>query len=71
MKSIVLYTRCEPHTFPTVFNMKYIGINEIYFTNCSPNVINPSLTDSIREMIKLKRYTNPKTDFNAMIGTIK
>ena len=71
MKSIVLYTRCEPHTFPTVFNMKYMGINEIYFTNCSPNVINPSLTDSIREMIKLKRYTNPKSDFNAMIGTIK
>jgi len=67
MKSIVLYTRCEPHTFPTVFNMKYIGINEIYFTNCSPNVINPSLTDSIRKMIKLESYSNPKSDFNNMI----
>ena len=67
MKSIVLYTRCEPHTFPTVFNMKYMGINEIYFTNCSPNVINPSLTDSIRKMIKLESYSNPKSDFNNMI----
>ena len=67
MKSIVLYTRCEPQTFPTVFNMKYIGINEIYFTDCSPNVINPSLTDSIREMIKLKSYTTPQDDFEDMI----
>jgi len=67
MKSIVLYTRCEPHTFPTVFNMKYMGINEIYFTDCSPNVINPTLTTSIREMIKLQRYTNPQSDFKAMI----
>jgi hydroxylamine reductase (hybrid-cluster protein) len=67
MKSIVLYTRCEPHTFPTVFNMKYMGINEIYFTDCSPNVINPALTDTIRKMIDLKRYTNPKDDFKAMI----
>lgn len=68
MKSIVLYTRCEPHTFPTVFNLKYMGINEIYFTDCSSNVINPALTDRIREMLNLKRYTTPKADFKAMIG---
>lgn len=70
MKSIVLYTRCEPHTFPTVFNMKYMGINEIYFTDCSPNVINPVLTDSIREMLQLKRYTNPQSDFKNMVKAI-
>jgi len=66
MKSIVLYTRCEPHTIPTIYNLKYMGIDEIYFTDCSPNVVNPALTDSIRKMIKLQRYTNPKADFSNM-----
>ena len=68
MKSIVLYTRCEPHTIPTVYNLKYMGVNEVYFQDCSPNVVNPGLTDSIRKMIKLQRYTNPKADFKAMVS---
>lgn len=67
MKSIVLYTRCDSHTIPTIFNMKYMSINDIYFTNCPVNVVNPILTDWIRESLKLKTYTNPQADFNDML----
>lgn len=67
MKSIVLYTRCDSHTIPTIFNMKYIGINDIYFTNCPLNIVNPMLTDWIRESLKLKTYTNPEADFKDML----
>lgn len=67
MKSIVLYTRCDSHTIPTVFNMKYMGINDLYFTNCPPNVVNPTLTDWMRESLELKTYTNPQADFKDMI----
>jgi len=48
-------------------NLK-MRINEIYFADCSSNVINPALTDSVRDMLNLKRYTNPQADFKAMIG---
>lgn len=67
MKSIVLYTRCDAHIIPTVFNMKYMSINDIYFTNCPLNVVNPMLTDWMREILRLKTYTNPQADFNDMI----
>lgn len=67
MKSIVLYTRCDSHTIPTVFNMKYMGINDIYFTNCPLNVVNPMLTDWMKESLQLKTYTNPQADFRDML----
>lgn len=67
MKSIVLYTRCDAHTIATVFNMKFMGINDIYFTNCPLDVVNPMLTDWIKENLKLKTYTNPQEDFKDML----
>lgn len=67
MKSLVLYTKCESHTIPTVFNMKYMGIHDIYFTDCASDVINPSLTDWIKKALELKTYTNPKSDFKDMV----
>lgn len=70
MKSIVLYTKCDAHTISNVYNMKHMGINDIYFTNCQPNVVNPMLTDWMREILKLKTYTNPQTDFKDMLKGI-
>jgi hydroxylamine reductase len=70
MKSVVLFTKCEPHTIPTIFNMKYMGINDIYFTNCPSDIIDPALTDWMKKTLKLKTYTNPQSDFNYMIREI-
>lgn len=70
MKSIVLYTKCESHTIPTIFNMKYMGINDIYFTNCPSNIVDPALTDWMKETLKLKSYTNPHSDLNDMFKGI-
>ncbi len=67
LKPIILYTRCEAHTISNVLYMKYIGINKIYFTDCSPNLINPSLVQAMREMCGLKKYKNPHEDFKEMI----
>lgn len=70
MKSIVLYTRCDAHTIPTIFNMKYMGINDIYFTNCPSNIIDPALTDWMKKTLELKSYTNPQSDFKDMLKGI-
>lgn len=67
MKSIVLYTKCDSHIIPTVFNMKYMGINDIYFTNCQSNIIDPALTDWMKKTLQLKTYTNPQSDLKDML----
>lgn len=66
LKPKVLFTRCEPHTIPNLFYMKFKGINDIYFDSCSPNFINPALVDYIKEMLNIKNYTNPENDIKEM-----
>jgi len=66
-KLVVFYTRCEPHTIPSVYNMKDMGIDEIYFTDCLPSFMTPASAEKIKEMMKLKSYTNPKKDFEDII----
>lgn len=66
LNPIILFTRCEVHTISNLLHLKYMGINKIYFTNCSPTLINPSLVTAIREMFDIKSYTNPEDDFKAM-----
>jgi len=68
VKFALLYTRCEPHTFPTIFNMKYMGVEDIYFIDCSPSMVNPTLIDAVRSLTGLKRYTNPVNDYREMVG---
>jgi hydroxylamine reductase len=67
LNPIVLYARCEAHTISNVLYMKYLGINKIYFTDCPPGLINPSLVDAMREMFNIKKYTNPEADLENML----
>lgn len=67
LNPIMLYTRCEVHTISNVLNMKYMGINKIYFPDCPPNLVNPALIEAMRKMFGLKKYTNPQDDLKAML----
>lgn len=64
---IVLFARCELITISNILNLKYMGIKKIYFPDCSPNLVNPSIITSLREMFDLKKYTNPKDDLKNML----
>lgn len=66
IKPILLITRCEPHTIPTFLNTKFMGLNKIYFSGCSPMLINPQLVELIMKTYNIKTYTNPKSDFLEM-----
>lgn len=68
LNPIILFTRCEVHTISNLLNLKFMGIKKIYFTECSPHLVNPALIETIREMFDIKKYTNPEDDFKAMIA---
>lgn len=65
---IILFTRCEIHTISNLLNLKFMGVNKIYFTDCSPHMVNPSLIETIREMFGVKKYTTPEADLKAMLA---
>lgn len=62
------YTRCEPHTIPNLFMMKYVGVKNIYFDKCTSNVLNPALIDAIREPLNIRFNTNPEDDLKEILG---
>lgn len=68
LNPVVLFTRCETHTFSNALYMKQLGINKIYFTDCSPALINPVLTNFVREKFNLKAYTSPERDLKEMLS---
>lgn len=68
LNPIILFTRCETHTFSNLLYMKNIGVNKLYFTECSPSFVNPALTSFIRKTYDVKDYTTPENDLKEMLG---
>lgn len=67
LKPNILYTRCDALTIPNILQIKFMGAEKIYATDCSPHLINPSVVETVREMYGIKRYTNPKADLDEML----
>lgn len=68
LKLSLLLTRCDQHSISNLLNVKYMGIKDIYLTNCSPNLFNPSLVDALRIMFNINSYGDPYTDLKAMLA---
>lgn len=69
LNTTVFYTRCEPHTIPNLFMMRYAGIKNIYFGSCHPKLINPALIETLREKLNIKNYTTPQEDLKNILNT--
>lgn len=67
LKPKINFTRCEPHTIPNLFYIKYLGVEQVYFWGCSPNLLNPSLVTFAQELLSIKKYTTPEADLKEMI----
>jgi hypothetical protein len=50
--------------------MKYIGVNDIYFTNCPSSIMDPALTEWMKKLLKLKSYTTPNNDYKDILKGI-
>lgn len=71
LEPIILYTRCELFSFSNLLYMKQLGINKIYFSDCSTSFVNPALITFVRETFDIKEFTTPEKDFRDMVTTIK
>lgn len=65
---IILFTRCEMHSFANLIYLKQLGIKKIYFTDCSPSLINPVLTNFVKKTFDVKDYTTPERDLKEMLS---
>lgn len=67
LKPIIFYTRCDALTIPNMLQAKFMGVNKIYSSDCSPNVVNPSIVQALREAYNIKKCTNPEADLKEIL----
>lgn len=65
---IILITRCEMHSIANMLYLKQLGVKKIYFSDCSPALINPVLTKFVRKTFDIKEYTTPERDLKEMLS---
>lgn len=67
-KMVALYTRCEIHSISNILYVKHLGVNKIYFPECPPTLINPSIINAMKKTYNIKDYTTPEADLKEMLA---
>lgn len=63
----VFITNCNLHTITHIFNLKYLGVKDIYLPLCTSNVITPNMLQFIKNKFDFKQVTpNPVIDLQGL-----
>lgn len=59
----VFITTCNLHTMSHLFNLKHLGVKNIYLPQCTSNVITPSMLEFLKSKFNVKQVSSdPKKD---------
>lgn len=50
----IIMTDCNNSTISNIFNLRELGIKDIYLGYCCPNIINPTIIDGLKNMFNIK-----------------
>lgn len=67
-KTTVFLTQCGLQTVSHVFNLKTLGIKDIYLGECCSSIINPTMVDGLKKLFKINKITTPKKDLKKILG---
>lgn len=57
-KTTAFITQCHLQTISHAFNLKILGIKNIFLSECCPNVINPSIFDGLKDIFGIKKISS-------------
>lgn len=63
----VLLAKCDKHTISNVLNLKQMGVKNIYLSKCTPIMLNPTLTQALKDVFNIMPTTSPTDDFKSII----
>ncbi len=63
----IFFPDCAINTLSQIFNLKYMGIKNIFLGNCCPNVMNPVLTEGLKNLFDIKEISTVKDDIEFLI----
>lgn len=64
----VFLTKCDKHTISNLLYLKNIGIKNVYTCKCPPNLINPTLINTLKEHFGIMEITDPVADIRQTLN---
>ena len=66
VKIILFLAKCNKHTISNILNLKQLGLNEIYLSKCTPIMLNPTLTKTLKNVYDIKPTTTVSEDIKLL-----
>lgn len=63
----IFFVDCAVNTLSQIFNLKHLGIKNIFLGTCCPNIINPVLADGLKNLFNIEEITDAKNDILKLI----
>ncbi len=71
-KTTVYLTQCQLSTISHCFNLKILGAENIFISECCPSVVNPSVIESLTKIFGIKQMGNcPEKDIKQVLRDSK
>ena len=71
-KTTVFMTQCHLQTIAHTFNLKILGVKNIFLGECCSSIINPSVLDGMTDLFGIKQLSNsPKRDIRHILKKSK
>lgn len=59
----VFITTCNQHTISHIFNLKYLGVKNVFLPECASNIITPAMLNFLKNQFGFKQVSSdPQTD---------
>ena len=62
IKLTLFLAKCDKHTISNVINLKRLGVENIFLSRCTPIMLNPALTNTLKELYGINPTANPIDD---------
>jgi hydroxylamine reductase len=62
IKITTFLSKCDKHTISNIITLKQLGMENIYLSKCTPIMLNPTLTNTLKNLFNIKPTTTPSKD---------
>lgn len=65
----IFITKCDQYTIANVVNFINMGIKNIFLCKCVPTLVNPALSETLRNTFGIKSFSRPEEDLKFTLTT--
>lgn len=62
----IFISKCDKHTISNILNLKKQGIKNVFLSKCTPIMLNPILTQTLKEKFDIRPTSNPNQDLKLL-----